>query len=558
MDDKLFVIAIGGTGMRCLESFVHLCAIGMFDNQEINILTLDTDQTNGNKARVEELIVWYNKIKSDKSGSIDGGTPNSNTFFSAKLNLFKFWTDYSTQQRGTYAVLSNIGGGNDEQVKKDNEDLSDLFLDKRNVQQFNLDHGYRAQTHLGSHLMYHGIIESARRKKADDTNVKTEDKDLDAFLELLYKSSANARVFVFGSVFGGTGASSIPIVPVALRDAISIRSDGKNTLDLNKVKFGSTLLTEYFSFHTPNSKQMEKEKVIANSDYFSINSQAALQFYQADPTVKKCYRILYHVGWPLTSKPLNEGEENDLITGGANQKNDCHVVELMCACAAYDFFTTESFSENKKDATYVYRSVERDMDHLNFTGNDFVGEKGDLFTNKLGAFLSLAHVVLGLNGAAQGEKGTKIFLTRLQQHNVYDYNAITDQETEEIDKYLQMFAYRFVQNNLERGWIYQINKSVIPGHFIFKNTAFEEKIESLKTIEPGTLFDDDKHNWDAVGKHKRKPHIDQYDELIAILTYNTESRPQNRQNVNTTKEKFLAHVYNAITIAQKFNTINTK
>ena len=54
--DKLFVIAIGGTGMRCLESFVHLCAIGMFDNEEIEILTLDTDQENGNKGRVERLI----------------------------------------------------------------------------------------------------------------------------------------------------------------------------------------------------------------------------------------------------------------------------------------------------------------------------------------------------------------------------------------------------------------------------------------------------------------------------------------------------------------------
>ena len=43
--DKLFIIAVGGTGMRCLESFTHLCAIGMFDNQEIEILTLDTDQT---------------------------------------------------------------------------------------------------------------------------------------------------------------------------------------------------------------------------------------------------------------------------------------------------------------------------------------------------------------------------------------------------------------------------------------------------------------------------------------------------------------------------------
>ena len=32
MEDKLFLIAIGGTGMRCLEAFVHLCAAGLFDN----------------------------------------------------------------------------------------------------------------------------------------------------------------------------------------------------------------------------------------------------------------------------------------------------------------------------------------------------------------------------------------------------------------------------------------------------------------------------------------------------------------------------------------------
>ena len=56
MNDKLFLIAIGGTGMRCLESFVHLCAAGLFDNHTIEILTLDTDQNNGNKDRVENLI----------------------------------------------------------------------------------------------------------------------------------------------------------------------------------------------------------------------------------------------------------------------------------------------------------------------------------------------------------------------------------------------------------------------------------------------------------------------------------------------------------------------
>ena len=65
-DTKNFVIAIGGTGMRCLESFVHLCAAGMFDNKEIEILTIDTDQENGNKNRVENLVQNYIRIKSER------------------------------------------------------------------------------------------------------------------------------------------------------------------------------------------------------------------------------------------------------------------------------------------------------------------------------------------------------------------------------------------------------------------------------------------------------------------------------------------------------------
>lgn len=554
MNDQLFVIAIGGTGMRCLESFVHLCAIGMFDNQEINVLTLDTDQTNGNKERVELLINYYNRIKSDKVQDIDGGTPNTNTFFSAKINLFKFWTDYSTTARQNYVALSRLGEGSEEAVRQ-NSDLSNLFLDKTTVQQFNLAHGYRAQTHLGSHLMYHGIIESARRKIAGGVSVKPEDKDLDSFLELLSQASAQARVFVFGSVFGGTGASSIPIIPVAMRDAVSIRSNGKSSLALDKVKFGSTLLTEYFSFPNPDARQMAKDKVIANSDFFALNSQAALHFYQADPTVKLCYRRLYHIGWPLTSKPIADEKEGDTITGGREQKNNCHVVELMCACAAYDFFTIESFPENKTNANYVYRSVEKNQNVFDFNGGDFVGEHGDQFVNKLGAFLSLSHIVLGLNGASSGGKGTKAFLDRLKDNNRANYN-IDDIQLEEIDKYLQMFAYSVENGKLQRGWLYQIYNTVKPGKFIFRPTAFEEKTDSLSKIEPGTLFDDDKHNWDAKGGFMHSTSTAQYNQLIKILTEDSASMPSKEQNANTTKEKFLAHVYNAITIAQKFNIKN--
>ena len=298
--DKLFVIAIGGTGMRCLESFTHLCAIGMFDNQEIEVLTLDTDQLNGNLAKVKQLIELYSRIKTSDGKS----NPNSDTFFSAKLNLHRYCTNYEGAARENYRNISKINTGTPEQ-QEENQLLADLFLDRKTVQEFNLSHGYRAQTHLGSQLMYHGIVEAAR-SLASGKDVKVEEKELETYLTKLEAAGADARVFIFGSVFGGTGASSIPVIPKALQDFVKIRSGGKSNIDLSKVKFGATLLTEYFSFKKPDMKQMEakKDSVVADSSFFPLNSQAALQFYQNDPTVKSTYKRLYHIGWPIESKPV--------------------------------------------------------------------------------------------------------------------------------------------------------------------------------------------------------------------------------------------------------------
>ena len=215
--DKIYVIGIGGTGMRCLECFVHLCAMGLFDNKEINILTLDTDQENGNLTRVWQLIDLYNRIKSPSEKVEDyGGKPLSNTFFSAKLNLTKYWPDYSGDK--SYRVLAGVTNINDES-SKENIDLTSLFLSD-DAKSFSLTHGYRAQTHLGSQLMYHAIMEAAINVKKLGANAKPQERDLIKFLEDI-GDKPDRRVFIFGSIFGGTGASSIPVVPKAFDEPIS-------------------------------------------------------------------------------------------------------------------------------------------------------------------------------------------------------------------------------------------------------------------------------------------------------------------------------------------------
>jgi hypothetical protein len=544
--DKLFVIAIGGTGMRCLESFTHLCAMGMFDNREIEVLTLDTDQTNGNKGRVEELIRLYERIKT--SGQTLGGTPNANTFFSARLNLHRYYTNYSGAGRENYKNITKLSTGSPEQQKA-NTLLSDLFLDKSSVQEFDLSHGYRAQTHLGSMLMYHGIIESARNI-ATGKDVKPEERELEQFISKLQTAGATARVFIFGSVFGGTGASSIPIIPKALQDFAEIRSGGKETIDFAKAKFGSTLLTEYFSFRKPDDKQRagKENSVIADASFFPLNSQAALQFYQSDPTVQKCYKILYHIGWPIESKKVDEGNTSyQTITGGSNQKNTCHITELLCACAAYDFFTRKNGFDSAR-AEYLYKAVAFKDNCFNFSFYDFVGQKekaGEIFANRLGAFFALAHICLAVNNGARGDSGIKGFIIRCEKHDLKQYNTITDQECAEINEYFKLFAYQFNGGKCIPGWIYQVRSTVAPGSFLFDSKSFPDTEAELAKLDVGTLFTDDKYHWPRGGMLSSR-----YDHFIGKFL---QSGAKEDQKVNTVKEKFLAHIYNTISQSQNFN-----
>ena len=192
--DKYFLIGIGGTGMRCLEAVTHMSAMGMFDSKEINILTLDTDFTNGNKQRTEALIDTYNNIKSTEESP--NGKVNNNSFFSAKLNMFKFVTDYNSANKKRFTDITNIKSETAE--LSDNKLLADLFL-AEDVQEFDLSHGYRAQTHMGSYLMYHAFLEVARKLKKGD-NVSESEREFESFLNLLYDAKSDAKIFVLGSI----------------------------------------------------------------------------------------------------------------------------------------------------------------------------------------------------------------------------------------------------------------------------------------------------------------------------------------------------------------------
>jgi len=371
--------------MRCIEAFTHLCAIGMFDKTDVHLLALDTDKDNGNFTRLKNLKEAYIKTKgvNKKQFALE------NTFFSANLHYYQFSPDYS--KLSTFSALYHYSDAKFSNPEK--AAIADLLFTD-NAKDFDLKHGYRAQTHLGSLLMYHSIIDDVRMNDRSD---------LRRFIQELISacSSGKPRVFILGSVFGGTGASSIPIIPKAIKEAAALISDATD-IERNAY-FGATLLTSYFSFPLPGDSEKAKQKVIATSDKFSLNSQAAMMFYEADETVKITYQKFYMMG--TESIDWKPGKVKDkTITGGENQENDSHYIELLAAFAAWHFFNSPEQGTDadrlsglddlklEKRVEYLYRTF-NENGKIDFA--DYVGsEKKEEFAKKIGLFTAMSYLAL--------------------------------------------------------------------------------------------------------------------------------------------------------------------
>lgn len=457
MAKQFFVLGIGGTGMRCIEALIHLCAMGMFDETEIHLLALDTDKNNGNFSRLKEVKEAYvNTKNTDKANR----TSLKETFFSADIKYYEFSPNY--EKKSTFSEVFNYG--NTRYNNSQETDLADLVLSAE-VESFNLRHGYRAQTHLGAMMMYHSIIEAARSRSGND---------LKNFLQELIKAttSGTPKVFILGSVFGGTGASSIPIIPQAISRAAEILSNGAANI-LRRAYFASTLLTAYFSFKSPSAEELKEQKVIATSDKFALNSQVAMMFYDDDTTVRNTYQRFYMMGTDgLNWDPMAREKDRitQTITGGGEQKNDSHYIELLAACAALDFLNSDSgqLKENKSlgQTEYVFRAVDP-SGKLDF--KDFVGTSGNYdkeFAKKFGMLLAFSFLCNGKDDFVESCRSGA-------QREIIGYDTIDVNQVAALKSYFRLFNVRNIGGELAEGWVRQLHRSAGGGDkFLFNPQLF--------------------------------------------------------------------------------------
>lgn len=528
---KFFVLGIGGTGMRCIESLIHLCAMGMFDNTEIHLLALDTDSNNGNFARLKEVKEAYCKAK-----GLDEATrsEHADTFFSANIKYYEFSPNYET--KSSFEAVFNYS--DTQSAHKEEADLADLMFTK-NVELFNLRHGYRAQTHLGSMMMYHSIKEAARSERPND---------LQRFLQALIIecNSGSARIFILGSVFGGTGASSIPIIPQALNEAAGLISN--NSSIIGKAYFGSTLLTSYFNFNPPTEAELLAQKIVASSDRFALNSQVAMMFYDDDTTVKSTYQRFYMLGTEDSSwKPMQQ--EAETITGGERQRNDSHYIELLSACAALDFLNAdeEQLKKNKETncTDYLYRAVNEDnkLDFQDFVGG---GREAEL-AQKFGMLIAFT---LFNNGKTDLMEGLRSGALKID-----GFDDIDVRQTEALHRYFDLFFATFAKDgNLYEGWLKQIHRSAGgEDRFLFNAGLFapttEKKLDDYdwnnKLYKPTGLGADHKYN---TGLFSSK-----FDTFKKEFAKRVSNGIGNASGISNPAERTYKYIYDTLATIYKFN-----
>ena len=443
-DRKIFVRGIGGTGMRCLESFVHTCAIGMYDNTEVHMLALDTDKNNGNYERLRGLVNCYK--------SVNGGKEKKDTFFSAKLNYYEFSPEYTGQ---SFEKISNYVNLSSHRAESPVADLVDLFVDE-DVRKMNLEHGYRAQTQMGSMLMYYALLKAGY--EGGDTS----------FMRFLNALSSDAKhpVFVFGSVFGGTGASSIPVIPLALQ-SLKVSLGKPNLGDL---RFGTMVLTSYFNFKKPDAGAAE---VVAKSENFAVNSQAALMFYNEDKTVNNTYNRMYLLG-RSDQRDVTADAGKKGSTGGKEQENPADYIELVAASAAYHFFKeadkgSEAF-DSEEDRGFFCISHDYGTEKLDFPL--FGQEYGELLKKKFG--IAVAASLL--------DTIYEFFMNIADTPNMFDLVKVDGEEFRNLKAYWSLFNFGVSQDgSLKNGWLPQMYLGRGGAGLLFKETMFDCK--DLRSLE---------------------------------------------------------------------------
>ena len=307
------ILGLGGTGAKLVESFVHLCATGLGPSQAA-VAFIDQDQSNGNTLRARTTLAKYASARRALQ-AVGGEHPDpACDLLGTRLDPHPDETDVESchwvPQRESDASLASLIKYS--LMRQQNaKDLARALFHEREELRMALNEGYRGRPHVGSAALLAQVETDEFWRSLED---------------LIRNSNEEVRVFLCGSVFGGTGAAVLPTLARRLRQ---VATEVERPL-----RMAGALMLPYFTF--PPAE--DREANVATGHELLLQSQSALRYYHSEMEVGgKPYSFddLYLVGW----KPAIELSYH--AAGAAAQANPPLAPELFGALAAARFFREE-------------------------------------------------------------------------------------------------------------------------------------------------------------------------------------------------------------------------
>lgn len=351
--DKKYLIGIGGTGAKVIEAAVFLCAAG-YGPDKLSIFLIDPDKGNGNFTRTKDLVDLYNKCKND----LMLGTK----FFKTEINIPHpiVWNIFD-EQNTTLADFIHYETMYSSEGKKDLADFASVLFSESELKT-QLNEGFRGHPSIGAVVMAN----------------PPDDKDpWKMFWSDVGNSNAqnDVRVFLVGSVFGGTGAAGVPTI--GSKELIKFN---KKYADLgggkSKVFLGGALVLPYFTFQKPEKSDTDIGMFVTPSD-FPVATKAALQYYNEKRSALG-FDQLYFIGDSLGQ------DVGKFSHGKREQANLPHYIEIVTALSAYDFF--EQSNEQMQPEKYFIAC--RDDERVQWTSLPY-GREEDVIKDRRDEFRSL-------------------------------------------------------------------------------------------------------------------------------------------------------------------------
>ena len=316
-----YAIGIGGTGTKCLESLIHLAAAGMMPNKrDLFVLFVDPDGGNGILDRAKISVKNYRECRNDFTLETD--------LLKTKINYLEVRADGPTivwqPYKDTETTLTDCFSMKNIKNIKDPKDQDDDILKKneklRNTARL-FDVLYsetERDAKLGKGFHAHPSIGAAILAQKIDFQ---QDNLWNTFCDSI-RNDDNAKIFLAGSIFGGTGAAGLPTIAYLIGE------------QFDHIPLGGAFILPYFKFSSngtsSNETNGETNELRAKSDNFLLNTKAALKYYHDQPEVVEKYDAVYLLG---------AGHRVEVPSAQSDkQRNIPHYIELYAALAALDFF----------------------------------------------------------------------------------------------------------------------------------------------------------------------------------------------------------------------------